>query len=133
MPIEYKIDHAKRLIVARGSGVFTDSDVFDYQREAWSSPEVAGYDELVDMTDVQEVALPSADSMRALASISASIDPPEGGTKLAIVAPQDFAFGLGRMYEAYRGFQRASKKEVAVFRTLPEALAFLGKEGAETR
>jgi hypothetical protein len=66
--------------------------------------------------------------MRALASLAASMDPQQGGTKLAIIAPQDSAFGPGRMYEAYRGFQPASKKEVAVFRTLHEALAFLGKE-----
>ena len=39
------------------------------------------------------------------------------------------AYGLGRMYEAYRSFQPGSTKEVAVFRTAPEALAFLGLHG----
>ena len=81
------------------------------------------------MTDVQEVAFPSADRMRALATLSASMDMPQGGAKLAIIAPHDAAFGLGRMYEAYRGFQPASKKEVAGFCPAREALAFLGVEG----
>jgi hypothetical protein len=129
MPIDYSIDHARRVVIARGSGVFSDADVFGYQREVWSRPDVAGYDELVDMTDVQEVALPSAERMRALAALSATMDAHQGGAKLAIIAPHDAAFGLGRMYETYRGFQPASKKEVAVFRTAREALAFLGVEG----
>jgi hypothetical protein len=50
---------------------------------------------------------------------------------MAIVAPEDFAFGLGRMYEAYRGFEPAGKKEVGVFRTLREALEFLGLENLD--
>ena len=41
----YQIDHARRLVVARGKGVFADADVFAYQREDWSQPDVAGYDE----------------------------------------------------------------------------------------
>jgi len=82
------------------------------------------------MTDVTEIATASPDRMRELAALSASMDRVAAGAKMAIVAPQDHAFGLGRMYEAYRGFEPASKKEVAVFRTISEALAFLGLEGA---
>src|SRR5262245_5708623 len=131
MPIDYTIDHERKVVVARGRGVFSDADVFGYQQEVWSRPEVAGYNERVDMTQVHEIALPSADRMRALASLSAKMDLPQGGTKLAIIAPQDSAFGLGRMYEAYRSFQPASTKEVAVFRTEREALAFLGIKAIE--
>jgi hypothetical protein len=67
--------------------------------------------------------------MRALASLSAEMDAPRASAKLAIIAPQDFAYGLGRMYEAYRSFQPSSTKEVMVFRTAPEAIAFLGLHG----
>jgi hypothetical protein len=130
MPIDYQIYYQHRIVVARGRGVFATADIFGYQREVWSRPDVAGFDELVDMTDVTEIATASPDRMRELAALSASMDRVAAGAKMAIVAPQDHAFGLGRMYEAYRSFEPASKKEVAVFRTISEALAFLGLEGA---
>ena len=129
MPIDYEIDHEHRIVIARGRGVLTDADVFGYQEKVWSLPEVAGYDELVDMTDVESVILPSADRMRDLATLSAGMDPKLGSARMAIVATRDEHYGLGRMYEAYRSFQPESRKEVAVFRTAREALAFLGKEG----
>jgi hypothetical protein len=51
-------------------------------------------------------------------------------SRFAIVAPADVAFGLGRMYQAYRTLDRRSTKEVGVFRTMREALAFLRREDA---
>lgn len=48
MPIEYTIDHERRLVLAKATGVFTDEDVFGYQKEVWSRPDVDGYSELVE-------------------------------------------------------------------------------------
>jgi hypothetical protein len=50
VPIDYLINHERRVVLARCRGVLTDEDVFGYQHEVWSRPEVAGYDELVDMS-----------------------------------------------------------------------------------
>ena len=47
-------------------------------------------------------------------------------SRFAIVAPRDFEFGLGRMYEAHREQDSRSTKRVGVFRTREEALAWLG-------
>ncbi len=126
MPIEYRIDHERRLVTARGHGTFTSEDVFGYQRDVWSRPEVAGYDELVDMTQVEHIALPSAGDVRELSKLSAGMDTRSSASRFAIVAPNAFAFGLGRMYEAYRNMDDRSTKKVSVFRSLDEALAFLG-------
>jgi len=41
------------------------------------------------------------------------------------VATSDEAFGLSRMYETYRHLEGKSTKQVAVFRTLTEAYAYL--------
>jgi hypothetical protein len=126
MPIEYRIDHERRLVTARGYGVFGDEDVFRYQSEVWSRPEVAGYDELVDMSQVERIELPSIERVKELAQFSAKMDPRSSSSRLAIVAPSEFAFGLGRMYEAYRNLDDRSTKMVSVFRSMDEALAFLG-------
>jgi hypothetical protein len=129
LPIEFSIDHERRLVLAKGRGTFTDEDVFSYQREVWSRPEVSGYNELIDMSEVKQIALPSIERVRDLAKHSASMDAEKAPSKFAIVAPSDMAFGLGRMYEMYRDLQARSTKQVAVFRTLKEALEFLGGEG----
>jgi hypothetical protein len=128
MPIEYQIDSARQLIEVQGRGVLTDQDVFEYQQTVGSRPDLAGYDELMDMRAVERIDLPSADRARQLAALSASMDAGRP-SKLAIVAAQDLAYGLGRMYQVYRDLQKASTKEVGVFRTLAEALAFLGIGG----
>jgi hypothetical protein len=127
MPIEYRIDHPRRLVRAQGRGVLSHQDVFEYQRAVWSRTELAGYDELMDMRAVERIALPSAHGVEELAALSASMDD-RRASKFAIVAPQDLAFGLGRMYQTYRSLDESSTKEVGVFRTLGEALAFLGIE-----
>ena len=52
------------------------------------------------------------------------MDAPRSYSKFAIVAPQDLAYGLGRMFETYRELMRPTR-QVGVFRTLSEGLAFL--------
>jgi hypothetical protein len=124
MPIQYEIDHERRLVRARVSGVLTDDDIFGYQRDAWSRPEVAGYDELVDMSAVIRIALPSIQRMKDLARLSAEMDAHGHPSRFAIVAPGDIAFMLGRLYKVFRGLASGTKR-VGVFRTEAEADEFL--------
>jgi hypothetical protein len=58
------------------------------------------------------------------------VDPRVGESRLAIVAPRDELFGLGRMYEFLRG---DSPVDVRVFRERKEAELWLGlsKDPAE--
>jgi hypothetical protein len=125
MPITYRIDHERRMVIARGYGTFTDDDVFNYQRAAWSGRDVVGYDELVDMSYVSEIELPSVQLVQDLASVAAHMDLQSAPTRFAIVAPEDLAFGLGRMFQTYRECEERSIKDVKVFRNFGEALAFL--------
>jgi hypothetical protein len=125
MPIAYTIDHAQRLVTASGHGALTGDDIFGYQQEVWSRPEVAGYDELVDMTHVEQIDLRSVDHIKQLAELSASMDATATQSKLAIVAPGDYAFGLGRMYESYRRLEGRTTKRIGVFRSMAEARGFL--------
>src|SRR5262245_8116208 len=82
VPIEYTIDHDQRLVVARGRGIFTAADMFGYQREVWSRPDVTGYDELVDMTDVERIAarVPAGPRILELAREAAAQDDPASPT-----------------------------------------------------
>ena len=125
MPIEFTIDHARRLVTAKARGTMTGEDVFGYQRDVWSRADVQGYNELVDMREVDQIDLKSIDNMRYLAELSASMDVPAQPSRFAIVATSDEAYGLGRMYETYRRLEGKSTKQVGVFRSLTEAMAFL--------
>jgi hypothetical protein len=132
MAIDHEIDHKRRLVLAKGRGTVTEQDVFTYQRTVWSRPDVAGYDELIDMSAVEHIEGASPDRVLDLARIAAAMDVNSPPSKFAIVAPQDLAFGLGRMFQAYRALEHRSTKQVGVFRVLEEALAFLGR-GMEPR
>lgn len=128
MPITYSIHPERRLVVARIRGKVRDTEVFDFQRAVWSREDVTGYDELVDTTEMEDLELPSIGRIRDFAEFSAALDVPTANspTKIAILAPTDFVFGIARMYEAHREVNPAGMKRVAVFRTLEEALAYLG-------
>lgn len=128
MPITYRVDHGLKVVFAAGTGKLTDADVFGYQREVWSRPDVRGYDELVDMTAVEEIEPPSSARVHELASLAARMDAPGTRSKFAIVAPTTLLYGLGRMFEVYRELDSRSTKEVMVFRTREDAAAFLGVE-----
>jgi hypothetical protein len=126
MALDYRIDHDRRVVFAEGRGTLTDQDVFGYQQAVWSRPEVATYDELVDMRGVEHIALPSVDRLRALADLSAQMDVPSSASKLAIIASESYAFGLGRMYQMYRDTNPRSAKQVSVFRSFEDAIIWLG-------
>ena len=125
MPTVHRIDHANRIVLVRAYGVLTDEDVFTFQHTVWSQPEVAGYNELGDMTYVTDIAIPSIHRVRDLAMTAAEMDPSDADAKFAIVAREDIGFGLGRRFQAYRELEKSSRKEVCVFRTLEEAFAWL--------
>ena len=127
MPVDYHVDHEQRLVRVRLSGLITPDALFGYQQAVWSNPTVTGYDELVDMNGVESVEAPSPSNVSALAGFSAKMDGDTGPTKLAIVAADNLTFGLGRMYQAYREMKPGSTKEVGVFRSMPDALAWLGR------
>ncbi len=125
MPLVFRLDRAAHVIVAAAYGTLTDEQVFDYHRQISSREDTVGYDELVDVTHVKEIALPSTERVRELAAVAAGTDAARGSSRLAIVAPGDLAFALGRMFQTTRELDPRSQREVGVFRTTKEALAFL--------
>ncbi|MEK7466068.1 MAG: hypothetical protein AAB074_01525 [Planctomycetota bacterium] len=135
MPISHHVDHERRLVTATATGDVTESDIFGYQKNAWSDPKVAGYDEIVDMTGAARIVEPKAARMRELAALSASMDPPATSARFGIVAPEELAFQLGRIYEAMRceAAGGSGGKKVMTFRTLEEAENWLGWEGRKRR
>jgi hypothetical protein len=134
LPITYEIDHDRKLVRARVSGTLTRDDAFQYQQHVWSLPEVRGYNQLIDASDMGHVDIPfpSADAMRELSSLAASMDDPNLKTRFAIVATSAFAYGLARMYATYRALDTRSTRAVSVFRSVEDALEWLETDDSKT-
>jgi len=124
MPLRYTVDDEHHLVLTTGHGVLTDQEVFEYKQSVWSLPQVAGYDELLDLRDVERLDVPSTERLRELARLSAAMDV---GTpsKVAIVADDLVTAGVARIYEVMRRMDERSTREVSVFRAIEEALEWL--------
>ena len=124
MPLRYQIDDEHRLVQTKGYGVLTDQEVFEYKQSVWSLPQVAGYDELFDVSGVDRVDFPSAERLRELARLSAAMDV-RFPSRVAVVANDLVTFEVARMYEIFRKLDRRSTRDVSVFLKVEEAVAWL--------
>ena len=124
MPIDYRIDQDQNRVYASAHGTMTTEQLFDYQKKVWSKKEVAGMDELVDLTNVEGMAVGAA-GMQSFVDLASSLALSIPPGRLAIVASGDFEYGLSRTYKEHREKRGAGAREVGVFQTLEDAEAFL--------
>ena len=94
MPIDFAIDHERRLVTAKARGTLTHEDILGYQKDVWSRPEVNGYDELVDMSQVAKIDLQSIERVREVAKLSAGMDTSSSASRFAIVATTEEALAF---------------------------------------
>jgi hypothetical protein len=81
----------------------------------------AGRRELIDLSDVEGSDI-AGESLRELADAFRSQDRTHGQTRIALLVSRDIVFGLGRMYQAYRG---ENGVDLEVFRDGSEARRWL--------
>jgi hypothetical protein len=118
MALTYTIDHTRRLVRVRGSGVITTSDVQESSRRLRADSEFNGdYDCLTDFT---EVTGSTVDQAAATTTASTRLYNP--GSRRAIVAPSTLMYGLSRAYATQAD---PDGDHVRVFRELTEAEAWL--------
>jgi len=121
----FSIDRDAGVRVAAFCGVVTDADLMEAYESLLGDPH---YDptlhDLLDMSGVERLEI-SADAIRELIKRYARVDELGIRTKLAIVAPSDVAFGVGRMYEMLRGDD--VPEEIRVFRESSQAGRWLSE------
>lgn len=125
MPLTYEIDHDRRTVFARATGVLTPQEFFSYEEELLTMPGIMGFHECVDMSGATEIVGATAANIQALASLAVRSDDPARPSRLAIIARDDLHFGLARMYESYRSLLPGHSRQVGIFRTRDEALRWL--------
>lgn len=123
MPLSFRIDRALGVVFAAAHGVLTDDDLIDFAQKTANDPELrSGLNELIDVrgADLRSV---TTRTLRRVAEIFSAFDTGPSRGRVAFVAPADVAFGLSRMYQAYRS---DAATEMSVFRAMAEARAWLG-------
>ena len=124
-PIEFSVDREAGVRLAAFCGVVTDADLMEAYESLLGDP---AYDptlhDFVDMSGVERLEI-SANAIRELIKRYARVDELGIRTKLAIFAPSDVAFGMGRMYEMLRGDD--VPEEIRVFREHARARSWLSE------
>jgi len=122
MPILYTVDTEAGVILTTASGRLTDEDVLGHKKTLLDDPRVAaGMSEISDVREVTELAVTPV-GVRSFVSFDRASAPALPGHRLAIVASQDFVFGMARMYQ----MTGSEDDRVGVFRCPDEAKAWLG-------
>lgn len=123
MPIEHEFDANPPLLRVWMSGVVTDQDVLYYAEAITSNPRLDPvYDELIDLRGM-ETPVATTGTLRRVADMFRKFERQPEAVKVAFIATTDAAFGLARMYQAFRA---ESAADMRVFREADEARAWLG-------
>ncbi|HJZ49099.1 MAG TPA: hypothetical protein VKE41_18105 [Roseiflexaceae bacterium] len=121
MGIIYRIDPNQRIVFTYIEGTVTDDDIAPYVDAVWRDLAGAVFDGLIDASAVKLVAITRRGIQRS-ANLTTRLNRTRARYRVAIVAPQDIVYGVGRMVEVYR---EGTLGAVQVFRTYEEALAWL--------
>ncbi len=131
MPAQHTTNENKGLIITTWTGEVNDSALIkalsDYQRTIRSNPDHAGFDEIVDFSHAGPYHL-TISGIQRLVAIATAGDVRGAKTKLAIVVTSQVAYGLARMYQAYRSFVPGGTKLLRIFKTQEEALVWVEKK-----
>ena len=122
MPLSYTIDNNRDVILTVASGILTDDELLEHKRKLRIDPLLkTGMVELTDLRKITELAVTPEGIKRFVAQDQQDAELFKG-YKLAIVVNQDFAFGMGRMYEMMTA---ANLPDVRIFRDMNEARLWL--------
>ncbi|MBE0564862.1 MAG: hypothetical protein IH621_02820 [Krumholzibacteria bacterium] len=123
MPIRYTIDEQARFVHAVSEGRVTVQDLLAHWDELAADPRYrAPMKKLVDYRRGPALAL-DREGEKIVTAAKMGHRKAFGGERCAIITPHDIDFGMSRVHGAHMD---ESGVETAVFRTLAEALAWLG-------
>lgn len=124
MSAVHTIDNDNQLIVTTWEGEATDIEFIEaikkYQTNIQNKPEYINYNEIVDCSKITKLKLTS-EGIKTIGTIASTTDTERTDKKLALIVSSNLAFGLARMYQAYRSFSKKANKEIRVFKNENDA------------
>lgn len=128
MPANHHIDHKAKLIITIYEGEAGDLECIEaikrYQNDIQNHPDYFNYNEIVDLSKVTTFKL-TTEGIKNLSKIASTTDHEECDRKLAIIVNSGLAYGLARMYVAYRSFSKKSNKEIRIFKNEKDAFEWI--------
>ncbi len=123
MPIEYNIIPDKKLVLAKGSGVITGTDVLRHlDALALDDRYKAPMKKLVDYRSIDDIRI-SMEEAYAIAQKKIKLARTFSGERCAFVSPMDVTYGSSRVHQA---LVDGAGLKTAIFRHIEDALAWLG-------
>ena len=104
-------------------GKVSKADFMAHIEQVWGDPAVAGFDELIDVSQADLSAL-STEDIAGIVKSGVSVDL-ASPSKLALCVSTELSYGLGRMYGSMRESNTDNEREVKVFSDLASARAWL--------
>lgn len=131
MPAKHHIDSTSRLLITTWEGEAVDVDFIEaikkYQQDIQCNSDYSNFNEIVDLTRITGIKL-TTNGIKHMSSIASNTDQNRTNTKLALIVSSNLAFGLARMYEAYRSMSKNSNKEIRVFKNETDAFTWINEE-----
>jgi hypothetical protein len=130
MPIEYDYDEEANFITTRFWGVITEEDLEKQARALGGDTRIRqGALELADLSEVDASGSEvSPDVVQKMVDIDCDHREKYGSVHTAVVAPNELAFSLARVFELTSNLS-SSPFEVKVFRDRNDAMAWLKEAG----
>ena len=130
MPANHHIDNKNKLIITTWEGEARDIEFIEaikkYQNDIQNHPDYINYNEIVNLSKVTGFKL-TTKGIKTIGEIASTTDKKEINRKLALIVNSNLAFGLARMYEAYRSFSKSANKEIRVFKNEKNAFEWIEK------
>lgn len=125
MPLSYRIDRERALVLTEGSGVLTDEDILAHKGKLMMDPDFTpGMAQLSDVRNIERLAV-TPEGVKAMVHHDVGSGVHRGGGQMALVVSTDLVFGMARMYELMGGLADRDAGQVGVFRSMEEATAWL--------
>ena len=126
MPVTYRYDEFTNRLVTRCEGAVTQQEVFDHFRQLGRDARLRPLcDVLLDVSF--QTRLPTADQLNEIAAVLEDMHELMPFGRCAVVAPEDLAYGLGRMFQ---GFAWPMFTGMRVFRNNSDAVTWLNEESS---
>ena len=130
MPANHYIDNKRQLIITTWEGEAHDIEFIEaikkYQKDIQNHPDYIHFNEIVNLSGVTRYKL-TTEGIKTIGQIASSTDKTDANRKLALIVNSTLAYGLARMYEAYRSFSRKAQKEISIFRNEKDAFEWIQK------
>mgnify|MGYP003352153545 CR=1 FL=1 len=119
----YTIDAEQHVVRTTATGILTDEDVMVHRKAMTADPEFsAGMRELSDIRQVSDFRL-TPSGVRLMVASDVTMLKTGGMHQLAIIATDNVAYGMSRMYQT---LGEPNIRSVGVFREYQEAAEWLG-------